>query len=187
VSGAGDAKRSRGRLRLALRAGLGSLWLAAASPLVAQGSCTVNNRNNCVLGASAAYAMNLTVTTVVRLQIPSATVALGTATAAEFTAGFGTPILTPVTVRANRSWTVTFRSWTATGPNARPNKPVADLQWGTAASGPFTNLSATQVTLGTGAATAGTTVNLYLRPRYAFVLDGPGAYSLPLQLTITAP
>jgi hypothetical protein len=170
---------------------LSGLALLADPRLQAQGNCSVNNRNNCVLGGTAGYGMNLTVTTVVRLQVPSATVALGTATAAEFNAGFANPILAPVTVRANRSWTVTLRStaatWTGTGPVARTSKPVGDLQWGTAAGGPFTNLSTTNVTLGTGAATGGTTVNLYLRTRYTWTLDTPGAYSLPLQLTITAP
>ena len=111
--------------------------------------------------------------------------------ATEFAAGFGTPALTPLLIRANRSWTVTLRStagtWTGTGPQARPNKPVGELQWGTAAGGPFANMSTTAVTIGTGAATAGTTVNLYLRSVYQWTLDRPGAYSLPLQLTITAP
>lgn len=151
----------------------------------------MNNRATCVVGGTATYGMNLTVTTVVRLQLPSAVVPLGTATATEFAAGFGTAALTPLVVRANRSWTVTLRStagtWTGTGPQARANKPVGDLQWGTAAGGPFTAMSTTGATVGTGTATAGTTVNLYLRSVYVWTLDTPGAYSLPLQLTITAP
>lgn len=170
---------------------VGLVALAAVPQVFAQGTCQVNNRANCVLGGTAGYGMNLTVTTVVRLQIPSATVALGTATAAEFTAGFGAATLTPVTIRANRSWTVTLAStaafWTGIGPLARANKPVTDLQWGTGAGGPFADLTMAQTTIGVGAATAGTVVSLYFRPRYAWTLDTPGAYSLPLQLTITAP
>jgi len=173
---------------IALVMALGVAPLARAE---AQGNCNVNNRNSCQVGGTATYGMNLTISTVVRLQIPGSPIALGTATAAEFAAGFGTPLLVPVNVRANRSWTVTLRgtsaTWTGTGPRARLNKPVGDLQWGTAAGGPFSNLTTTAVTLGTGVATAGQPINLHLRTRYAWTLDGPGAYSLPLQLTITAP
>lgn len=177
--------------RQPLAAWLALLALAAAPRLQAQGNCSVNNRNNCVLGGTAGYGMNLTVTTVVRVQIPSATLALGTATAAEFNAGFGTPILAPVNIRANLSWTLTLRStaatWTGVGVQARANKPVGDLQWGTAVAGPFTDLTTANATIGTGAATGGAAVNLYLRTRYTWTLDTPGSYSLPLQLTITAP
>lgn len=170
---------------------MGLVSFVAVPRVSAQGTCQVNNRANCLLGGTAGYGMNLTVTTVVRLQIPSATVALGTATAAEFTAGFGVAILTPVTIRANRSWTVTLAStaafWTGVGPAARSTKPVSELQWGTGAGGPFADLTMAQTTIGVGPATAGTVVTLYFRPRYAWTLDTPGAYSLPLQLTITAP
>ncbi|MBK7906619.1 MAG: hypothetical protein IPJ78_08635 [Gemmatimonadetes bacterium] len=180
------------RLRSGRHLLLAALLLGSLPAIVSgQGNCTVNNRATCTVGGTANYGMNLTVTTVVRLQIPSTVVPLGTATATEFAAGFGTPALTPLLIRANRSWTVTLRStagtWTGTGPQARPNKPVGELQWGTAAGGPFANMSTTAVTIGTGAATAGTTVNLYLRSVYQWTLDRPGAYSLPLQLTITAP
>lgn len=180
-------------MRFRARRALLAFVVAGCFPVAvaAQGNCSVNNRNNCVLGGTATYGMNLTVTTVVRLQIPATTIALGTATAAEFNAGFANPLLTPVTVRANRSWTVTFRAtaatWTGVGPLARTNKPVGDLQWGTAAGGPFTNATTANVTLGTGAATAGTTLNLHVRTRYQWTADTPGSYSLPLQLTITAP
>lgn len=185
------AIRSRalaGALPVALLLGL---LVAPAAGAEAQGNCNVNNRNSCQVGGTATYGMNLTISTVVRLQIPGSPIALATATAAEFAAGFGTPLSVPVNVRANRSWTVTLRgtsaTWTGTGPRARLNKPVGDLQWGTAAGGPFTNLSTTAVTLGTGGATAGQPINLHLRTRYTWTLDGPGSYSLPLQLTITAP
>lgn len=185
------AIRLRARVLASLVALGVSLVAAPVADAEAQGNCNVNNRNSCQVGGTATYGMNLTISTVVRLQIPGSPIALGTATAAEFAAGFGTPLSVPVNVRANRSWTVTLRgtsaTWTGTGPRARLNKPVGDLQWGTAAGGPFTNLSTTAVTLGAGGATAGQPINLHLRTRYTWTLDGPGSYSLPLQLTITAP
>ena len=185
------AIRSRALVWALPAALLVGLLAAPVAGAEAQGNCNVNNRNSCQVGGTATYGMNLTISTVVRLQIPGSPIALGTATATDFAAGFGTPLSVPVNVRANRSWTVTLRgtsaTWTGTGPRARLNKPVGDLQWGTAAGGPFTNLSTTAVTLGTGGATAGQPINLHLRTRYTWTLDGPGSYSLPLQLTITAP
>ena len=75
----------------------------------------------------------------------------------------------------------------AISPSARLTKPAADLQWGLSATGPFTDLATATATLGTGAATAGQAINLYVRARYSWTADTPGSYSLPVQLTITAP
>lgn len=170
---------------------LAGLLLGPSAEARAQGSCNVNNRATCVIGGTATYGMNLTISTVVRLSIPGSPVALGAATAADFTAGFGAPVLVPLNVRANTTWSVTLSAvsplFTGTGPSARTDKPAADLQWATAAAGPFTDLTLTGVGVGAGTATAGQVVNLYLRTRYAWTLDTPGSYSLPLQLTITAP
>ncbi len=167
--------------------------LAQATPrsVGAQGNCDLAGQASCVVGGATNYGMNLTISTVVRLSIPSTTIALGTATGTEFANGFANPVLVPLSVRANRSWTLTFRStaatWTATGTGARANKPNTDLQWGASVGGPFTNVTTTAVTVGTGAATGTGTVNLYLRTRYQWTLDTPGSYSLPLQVTISAP
>jgi hypothetical protein len=170
---------------LALALGLG------ASGASAQGSCTVNNRSTCELGGTAAYGMNITIPRVVRLSVPSNPIALGVASPAAFTAGFSTPVLVSLNVRANSGWNITLAAtsgtFTGTGPLARTNKPASDLQWGLAAGGPFTAMSTTATTLATGTATAGQVVTLHLRSAYAWTLDTPGAYSLPLQLTITAP
>ncbi len=175
----------------ALAALLAAGLALAAGPAGAQGTCNVNFRASCNVGASATAAMNLTIPAVVRLSAPAATLALPAATATEFTAGFGTALSVPLTLRANTTWSVTLRAtaatWTGTGPLARTNKPAADLQWGLAAAGPFTDVTTGGTGISAGAATAGQTIPLHLRVRYAWTLDRPGSYSLPLQLTITAP
>lgn len=178
-------------LARALALALAVALAVAPSSARAQGNCDLGGQATCVVGGTNQYAMTVTISTVVRLSIPSTTVALGTATGTEFANGFGTPVLVPVSLRANRSWTLALRTtaatWTATGTGARANKPNSDLQWGTATAGPFTNLSTTNATVATGAATGTGAVNLYLRSRYQWTLDTPGSYSIPLQLTITAP
>ncbi len=172
------------------------LALLAAIPVSgvgAQGSCTYNGTNgNCTVGNTATYSINLTITTAVRLALSTAGVALDPPGAAEFDAGFGTTVGPTLTVKANRSWTLTIRStqalWTASPPPARANKPSTELRVGLSAGGPFTNLTTTAFTLQTGgAATAGTVLPLYFRVVYSWLLDTPGTYSLPLQLTLTAP
>jgi len=171
---------------------LAALTLAAAPrQAAAQVSCAVNNRSNCQVGGTTAFGMNLTISTVVRLSFPTATIALPNATGLDFAAGFAAPFLVPLSIRANSGWTVSLSAtsalWSATGASPRLNKPQSDLQWGTAVGGPFTNLSGSATAIGTGTATAGQTVSLYLRTRYDWTLDTPGSYSLPLVLTISAP
>lgn len=171
---------------------LAALLMALAAPRAgAQGTCNVNNRATCQVGGTAAYGMNVTIPRVVRLSLPATPVLLGAADAAAFTAGFGAAVLVPLTLRANTGWSLTLAAtspqFTGTGPAARADKPATDLQWSVAAGGPFASLSTTGVGIATGTATAGQTVTLHLRSLYSWTLDTPGAYSLPLQLTITAP
>jgi len=48
-------------------------------------------------------------------------------------------------------------------------------------------LTTTDATLVTGAATASSATNLFLRTLYDWTLDTPGNYSLTVVLTLTAP
>jgi hypothetical protein len=179
--------------RSTLFAGLlaGALLAVLAPPASAQGTCNVNFRAACQVGGTAAYGMNVTIPRVVRLSLPANPIVLGAADAAAFTAGFGTAVLVPLTLRANTGWSLTLAATspllTGTGPAARTDKPASDLQWSVAAGGPFTGLGTVGTGIATGTATAGQTVTLYLRSLYAWTLDTPGSYSLPLVLTITAP
>ena len=68
----------------------------------------------------------------------------------------------------NATCAITIRTtqgtWTASPAPARPNKPSGDLQWGTAAGGPFADFTTTAVTAATGAAaTAGRVVPRFFR------------------------
>ena len=169
-------------------AGLGGLTPRTAG---AQGNCNVNKENACQVGGTATFGMTLTVSAIVRLTFPSSTIGLGTATAAEFAAGFSNAISIPVSLQANTGWAVSISGpvavWSAIPPTARQNKPIGDLQWATSAGGPFTNLSGAPVSIRAGGATAITIFPLFLRSRYSFLLDVPGSYSLPVQFTVTAP
>ena len=164
---------------------------ARTAPLAAQGTCEVNNQASCAFGNAAGFAITVTVTAAVGLASSASSVALGTPDGNDFATGFGVGSPLGLTVRANQTWTLTIRStqatWTAVGTEARLNRPVGDLQWGTLLAGPYTNTTTSAVTLSTGSASAGAAITLYLRGRYSWVLDGPGDYSLPLQLTLTAP
>lgn len=180
--------RWSGRTLLALML-LAALGRAAG----AQGQCQEKADGDCAVGGkNSTFAAFITVTTAVRMSLSSAAVALNAPGGAEFEAGFGQTTGPSLTMRANQSWTVTIRAaqatWTASAPPARANKPASDLRWGTSGAGPFTGLTTTAVSLATGpTATAGTVIPLYFRVMYAWTLDTPGTYSLPLQLTITAP
>lgn len=184
-----------GRVRLVSRRGIVALAALlsglAASNAAAQGNCNVNKPGACQVGGTATFAMTLTISAVVRLTFPSATIGLGTATSAEFASGFGAAISVPVTVQANTGWALAVSGpvslWTASPVTARQNKPIGDLQWATTAGGPYSNLSGAPASIRAGGATALTVVPLFLRSRYAFNLDFPGSYSLPVLFTITAP
>lgn len=185
--------RDRTRHTAAAALALAGLLLSSVVPsrLGAQGNCTVNRTGTCEVGGTATFAMNLTISSVVRVSFPSSTIGLGTATAAEFAAGFGTPISVPVTVQANTGWALSISSpvslWSAAPASARQNKPVGDLQWATAPGGPFTDLALASASVRAGGATALLTFPLYLRARYSFLLDSPGSYSLPVLFTVSAP
>jgi hypothetical protein len=163
----------------------------SAAPLAAQGNCNVNREGACVVGATAAYALNVTITSVVRLSLLNSAIALGTATPAEFTAGFGTPVEVALSIRANSGWSISIAAlspvWSASPATAWQTKPVSDLSWGASPVGPFVDMSGAPATIQSGGATANTVIPLYLRARYGWANDSPGSYSLPLQITITAP
>lgn len=170
------------------------LILASAAPraLGAQGQCNRNGTGTCTIGGNATYAINLTVTTAVRLAMSSASVALASPGAAEFDASFGQTAGPTLTMKANASWAITIRTtqanWSASAPPARAAKPAGELLWSTLATGPFTAMTLTTATLRTGsAATAGTIIPLFFRVTYSWILDTPGTYSLPVQITVTAP
>lgn len=182
----------RGIVRLLGRLGASlALLTGAAGTAAAQVSCSVNWAANCVIGNSATIALNVTVTRAIRLSLGSSTLALDVPSAMDFDAGFGQTAAPTFEVKSNSAYSISLRTtqatWTASPAPARANKPSSELQWAVAVGGPFTNVSTTATTIATGAATASQVIPLQFRVRYNWLLDTPGTYSLPLQLTITSP
>jgi hypothetical protein len=166
--------------------------LLAPRGVPAQGTCTRNGQGTCMIGDDATHAIRITITQAIRLESSAVAVALVAPSGLDYDAGFGLTVGPVLTMKANVSWTVTLRAtqalWTASPAPARADKPVTDLQWGVAAAGPFTDLTTSATTIATGAAgTNGTSIPLHFRVKYAWLLDSPGTYSIPLQLTVTAP
>ena len=163
------------------------------SRAAAQGSCTYNGQNGgCTVGDVAPYSITVTIMRAILLSPSTAGIALDAPGGADFDVGFGQTAGPTLTVKSNANWTVSARVtqtiWTALAAPTRADKPAADLQWARVAGGPFTDFSTTGVTVqaGTGA-TAGTMIPLFLRVKYAWLLDTPGSYSIPVQFTITSP
>lgn len=170
----------------------GILSIAVASLAQGQGTCTRNGQGNCTLGNDATHAITITITRAIRLESPSTSVALAAPSGLDYDAGVGLTVGPVLTMKANSSWSITLRAtqalWTASASPARADKPVTDLQWGVAPAGPFTDVTTTAATIATGAAgTNGTPIPLHFQVKYAWLLDTPGTYSLPLQLTVTSP
>lgn len=113
-----------------------------------------------------------------------------TMTEAHVVAGRSNAMAMTVSVRGNRSWVVTAQgpaTWTGTGAIARADKPVSDLRWSTASTGSGTALSVTPATVFSG--NAGDTVSrtLYWWTQLSWTGDPPGAYSISVTMTLTAP
>ncbi len=180
-------------MKAAWRAALiGAALLCAVRPLASQGTCQRVREGSCVVGGDVTHTITVTITRATRLEASASSVPLTAPSSVDYDAGYGQTTGPTLLMKANSAWNVTVRStqalWTASAAPARANKPVADLQWSLAAGGPFVDMTTTAATLTSGAAaTAGTSVALYVRVKYAWLLDTPGSYSLPLQLTVTAP
>jgi hypothetical protein len=166
------------------------LMLAPVAPAFAQ-ACTAPLPGSCTAPTFA----RVVIPRVVELTLSGGTTTLASPGEAAFDAGFAASTGPVATIRANGPWmlliSVAAPVWTATsvGPTspARPDKPAGDLMWGTDAAGPFTAVSTTAATLGSGAATAGTSVPLFYRTIYSWTLDRPGDYALAVTLTLSAP
>lgn len=167
------------------------LLVAAPTLLRAQGTCRLNGVGTCVATGDATSSISVVVSRSVLMSVAGTGIALDPPSPAAYEAGFGETVGPVVTLRANAAWALSVRAtqslWTGTGATARADKPASDLQWGLFAGGTFTDVSTTAITVQVGSATAGTDIPLHFRVKYGWLLDTPGAYSLPVQLTITAP
>lgn len=165
--------------------------LGASVPAAAQGSCQLNGWASCTVGGDATHSITVTITSVAAMQLAGGTVALPTPDHLAYSAGFSGTGSVSYSIKANDPWTITISGasafWTATPVSARQNKPISDLQFATAPAGPWADLATGQVTLASGAASAGTILSLYLRSKLSYAVDNVGDYSAQVNLTITAP
>jgi hypothetical protein len=100
------------------------------------------------------------------------------------------------TVKANRSWTLNIMTtnpanWTYVGSNGG-TKPISDLTWSNALAGTYVGLSSTNAPFTSGAsATNGTAAQAFFKTVWAAGFtqpsNAPGAYSLPVVFTLSAP
>lgn len=179
------------RYSFLIAAAAGTLTMLPARVALAQLTCTAAGVATCLLGGTASAALNITIQQATRVTLASSTVTIPQPTDASYTAGFGSPGSVSFEVRSNAAWRVAISSssatWSFSPVSARADKPRADLQWATAPAGPYTDLSATITSIANGTATNSSIQTLYLRSKYNWTLDRPGTYSIPVQVTLTAP
>jgi hypothetical protein len=159
---------------------------AAADPAFAQTAECSGAQAVC----SVSGVVSIDISRAVHLVMP-ASVSVATATPEHFATGSSPATDFQGVIRANGPWSLgisalnpTFTAVPADGSSIM--KPASDAAWALG-SGAFTPLSTTVAAVTTGAASAGTFVTLSVRTAYVFQQDGPGTYTLPLVLTITAP
>lgn len=159
---------------------------AAAQPAAAQLGCS---------GAACTVEVTMPVVDVLRLSLNVPSIALGTPTEADFTAGYrdvSGPAVT-VTGKSNRAFQVQMGGATGTfqyaGAHPNPSKPASQLLWATSQAG----LSATTSHMGTTSmilnqsAGASAQAMIYMRALWNFTSDVPGSYSMSVRFTLSAP
>lgn len=138
------------------------------------------NANPCTVPVTATATIN----SVARLTVSTTTTTLTAPKAADFGAGAGVTSSGPtLTVKSNAGYTLTASAATTTWTGGANNKPASDLKMNVN-SGSFTALG--QVAHST-TATAGTSYTIGYNTIYSFTVDKPGAYSLVVNYTLTAP
>lgn len=160
--------------------------LLAARPAAAQLGCS---------GNSCTVEIRMPTVDVMRISVSTSSVSLGTPGEADYTAGFRDVAGAAVTatVKANRAYQVQVSGATPTftysGKFANPNKPASELKWATTQGG----LAGTSNHMGTSAVLLNNKpggplqASLYLRTLWNFQRDVPGAYSMSVRLTVSAP
>ena len=168
-------------MRNRIAAVVGAMALMASAPLAAQ-TCSTNP---CTVAVTA----NATVGDILQLTLSSTTTNLGDPTAADFSAGHLSAAGPSTTVIANRPYHVDVVGAAANFSYVGAYgviKPASDLKWGTSA-GSYTNNMGTSAQLMGGNATAGASQNIFFDTQWNVTNDGPGAYSLVVNFTASAP
>jgi hypothetical protein len=164
--------------------GLVSLLVCGATQASAQTTC---NTNGCSLNNTA----SVTVGTVLRLTISSATTALTPPNEAAYDAGFQLDAGPTLTVKANRGWSLKVNAnagtWTAAN-GANASKAAGDLQWATSSGGTYNGLTGSPVSLISGlSGTGNLSQPVFYKTLWSYANDTPGDYSLVVVYTLSAP
>jgi hypothetical protein len=149
------------------------------------GSCNTTNTASVTVGALVKLDMSSTTTD---LTAPTADQVASGATIADAGPSF--------TIKTNRSYTMKIKSgsalnWTYVGSDGGV-KPISDLTWSNASAGVYAAISAVDATFTSGAsATNGTAAQVFFKTVWASdftsLSNAPGAYSLPIVFTLSAP
>ena len=162
-----------------------SALLSSALPSVVVAQCngTISaGHSTCMLPITATAVIN----TVAKLSTTSFTTTLSAPKAIDFGTSAGVTTAGPTfTVKSNRAFALTASAATPswTGPGGA-NKPASDLKMKVGAGGAIVALGLVG-TSSTG--TAGATFDIFYNTIYNFETDKPGAYSLVVNYTLTAP
>ena len=171
------------------------LALVAASAARAQ---TCNNAGAASATCSVVATATATVQHVVAMDVGSTALGLTGITAiADYDAGGLASKedvnLHSITVRANRSWTLSVKAnaanwgFTAAGGTTDPSKVAGDLGWSTTGAAPYTAMTTSNATVATGSPTNASVQAMSYQTKYDITKDVPGTYSLGLTYTIAAP
>ena len=181
------------RRRSATLAALTLLVLVVTRLAAAQSSCSTD-------GCTLTNVASVNVPTIVHLTNSNDNTTLTAPAQADFGSGQTARItetssnvtLPTLTISANRTWGLTISTtdskWAYTGTYTDPGKAVSDLAWSTdgATYTPLASAPAAIQAAGTGAK-GKTTFNLTYRTSYDLTKDVPGAYSLNVIFTLSAP
>ena len=166
--------------------------IALPASLWGQVVCQITGpAGSCTTSATTA----ITVPTILRLTIGSATTPFGSITQADYDLTRKDIAGPSVVVKANQPWRVQLSSaainWSAVNTDplnpARTNKPLADLLWAPTLGGSFTAVTGTPIQIGAGGRTGGTTIPLAFRSLWSYTLDTPGNYSIGVTFTLISP
>lgn len=173
------------------------IWLPLLLVLAGVAPRGVAAQATCSGGATCAVAVTLRLPRpyVASLSLSDIVTTIPTLTATDMAQGRKDQVGPRITVKANAPFRLTVQSampvWSYAGAAPNPGKPARDLEWGPTATGPFQSLGESTTlwpTAGSAApATAGQTVSLYYRSRWAWTTSPPGSYSIAVNLTITSP
>jgi len=187
-----SSSRSRlpGRVRAAAtRCAAGVLLCLWPSQRATAQSCNSSSE-----AASGVCSFNATLSAIIpymaQLSSSASTTSLGTLDQATLAAGSIVTAGPTVTAVANFAWSVSIKAgataWSYTGTTTDPQKAAADLRW-RVGTGAYTALSTTGAQVSSGTAGSSSAVDLTFSTLWPWASSPPGAYTLPVTLTLTAP